>query len=430
MTINRANPPGWGVGDKLTSAQENQVDINTTYALDKRSGQTDTLESIVSCVGAGRVIPTFSTGWNADTTVTAGGGNSVIYATGVLTADRIYTLSATGAQAGDTVTIINFDSSFLVRVKDQSAVDLCRVGGSGDFMSMTFVYTGAGLGLGWQIGGARRPDLSVTTALSSGTYVAPYGVTKLLLIGWGAGGGGGAGYTGVPTIDNWNAGGAGGGGALGGAQVVTVGGGTSYPYVIGTGGTGANTGGASGGDGGDTTFDTLATFPGAQGGNGGSVSTASGTPTYSFGGLPVRDGIRPSTFTGTGGFFGQMPAGSGAPGRGANSAAAATAGSRNPNGYAGGVNGTIGTDSGSYRGGGAGGGGGGGPGGAGGSGGNGSNGNSVAASAAGGNGVSAAANTGAGGGGAGACGHGQGGNGGTGTAGTGGSGKLIIIPLR
>jgi hypothetical protein len=51
MTISRANPPGWGVGDKVTSTQQNQVDINTTYALDKRAGQTDTLESDVEVTG-------------------------------------------------------------------------------------------------------------------------------------------------------------------------------------------------------------------------------------------------------------------------------------------------------------------------------------------------------------------------------------------
>lgn len=51
MTISRAKPPGWGVGDKLTSAEQNQVDLNTTYALDKRAGQTDTLASNVTVTG-------------------------------------------------------------------------------------------------------------------------------------------------------------------------------------------------------------------------------------------------------------------------------------------------------------------------------------------------------------------------------------------
>jgi hypothetical protein len=48
MTISRVNAGTWSVGDKLTAAQINQLDVNTTYALDKRAGQTDTLESQVT----------------------------------------------------------------------------------------------------------------------------------------------------------------------------------------------------------------------------------------------------------------------------------------------------------------------------------------------------------------------------------------------
>lgn len=56
------NPGLWGVGDKLTSAQQNALDANTSYALDKRSGETDTLESVVTLDGtitvgaAGKVL--------------------------------------------------------------------------------------------------------------------------------------------------------------------------------------------------------------------------------------------------------------------------------------------------------------------------------------------------------------------------------------
>lgn len=45
MTISRVKPANWSAYEKLTSAQINQVDTNTSYALDKRSGQTDTLSS-------------------------------------------------------------------------------------------------------------------------------------------------------------------------------------------------------------------------------------------------------------------------------------------------------------------------------------------------------------------------------------------------
>ena len=56
MTISRVNGAAWAVGEKLTSAQANGLDLNGTYALDKRVSQTDTLQSIVSCSGAGRIV--------------------------------------------------------------------------------------------------------------------------------------------------------------------------------------------------------------------------------------------------------------------------------------------------------------------------------------------------------------------------------------
>ena len=48
MTISRVKPANWAVNEKLTSAQMNAVDTNSTYALDKRNGQTDTLSSAVT----------------------------------------------------------------------------------------------------------------------------------------------------------------------------------------------------------------------------------------------------------------------------------------------------------------------------------------------------------------------------------------------
>lgn len=51
MTIERVKDPGWGVNEKLTSGQANDLDIQGTYALDKRAGQFDALLSQVT-VGA------------------------------------------------------------------------------------------------------------------------------------------------------------------------------------------------------------------------------------------------------------------------------------------------------------------------------------------------------------------------------------------
>lgn len=60
MSITRANPNGWSTNDTLTSSQQNQVDTNTTYGLDNRSGQTDTLSSNITIASGGGI--TFNTG--------------------------------------------------------------------------------------------------------------------------------------------------------------------------------------------------------------------------------------------------------------------------------------------------------------------------------------------------------------------------------
>ena len=51
MSISRVKPGTWSLGEKLSSAQANQLDINTTYALDRRSGQTDVCASNVTYTG-------------------------------------------------------------------------------------------------------------------------------------------------------------------------------------------------------------------------------------------------------------------------------------------------------------------------------------------------------------------------------------------
>lgn len=48
MSISRIKPSGWAPNEELTSVQMTDVDINTSYALDKRAGQTDTLSSTVT----------------------------------------------------------------------------------------------------------------------------------------------------------------------------------------------------------------------------------------------------------------------------------------------------------------------------------------------------------------------------------------------
>ena len=80
MTLTRTNGASWGVGDKFTSSQANGLDIMITNALDKRAGQTDSLASLVSCSGAGRVVDSYVAGANADSTYLLSGANSIINA--------------------------------------------------------------------------------------------------------------------------------------------------------------------------------------------------------------------------------------------------------------------------------------------------------------------------------------------------------------
>ena len=75
------NPGSWYYKQTLSSAQANQLDINSTYCLDKRDGYTDTLQSQVTVDGG----LTFATGCELvildPTVVTLGAGNLSIAST-------------------------------------------------------------------------------------------------------------------------------------------------------------------------------------------------------------------------------------------------------------------------------------------------------------------------------------------------------------
>lgn len=104
---------------------------------------------------------------------------------------------------------------------------------------------------------------------ADGTWTCPVGVTKVLLAGCGAGGGGGCGGSGA--VGGGGASGAGGGGAEWHEVTATVVPGVVYAVTRGVGG-GSVLGSAwslgGGFDGGDTTFGALATFRGSMGGQG------------------------------------------------------------------------------------------------------------------------------------------------------------------
>ncbi len=417
MTIDLVNPATWGSGDELTYTQANGLDANGASALDKRAGETDTLESVVSLTGAGRVIDSVLVSPDADTTFVVDAGNRVIQVTSVVTGDRNYTLDSTGAITGDQITIYA-DESFVtyeITVLDQAAATIYTIGNqaSSDGTWATFIYLG-----GWKLfrsSGAGGAKQFTQQFLADGTFTVPVGVFRVTLEGCGGGN-----TTSLTTADRYSTGGSGGGGAILCRQTVDVVPGASYAVVIGTGG-------ASDADGTDTTFGSLATFCGAGRGVAGNTSTNT-TLDGSQGGSPVRlttaSGLRVVGGTVTLPTFFSSPASGGF--ATTQNAANGGAGNRNPHGgFAGGTSGARGTDSSTYRGGGNTGGGGAGPYGAGGAGGASGNGNNAGTGGNGVAGTAAAANTGAGGGGGGSAGHGTI-AGSSASGGAGGSGRLLV----
>jgi len=77
MTITRVKTAGWATNEKLSSAQQNAMDINVTNALDKRLSQTDTLASNVTVAGSGAKI-----NWNTGTQANFNTGSSLNVNTG------------------------------------------------------------------------------------------------------------------------------------------------------------------------------------------------------------------------------------------------------------------------------------------------------------------------------------------------------------
>jgi hypothetical protein len=433
----------FGVGGKLASGDVNTLNTNVQMALDKRTGQTDALASIVSCGGAGRIVDSYAVGPDANTTFLLAGANSIINASGSVTVDRVYSLSNTGAVNGDRVMVIFSSANCAVTVKDNSGTTLIVLGayvsGAAAFASVgesswaDFVWNGS-----WQLWRSSKPAiLTSTTYTANGTWTCPRGVTLALLIGWGGGGGGGGSGGGSTVVSPCSASGGGGaGGAQLVVQTVAVVAGTAYAVTIGTVGSGGTGGanGSNGNDGGDTLFGSLFTAAGAQGGGGGPGSTTSSNIVQ--GGAPTRLSRVPSSYTNSQGPGLVAPISPGCGGMGLNlvSGTLALQGCGSIQGFNGGVAGVNGGTFGTAMGGGGGGGGGAGPGGVGGAGsalgGGGSN--TGAAASAGATGGSAAANS--GGGGAGANGGGQNTGGGSvgtgGPGGSGGSGQLTVTPIR
>ncbi len=433
----------WGVGDELTTSQINGIDDNTVAALDKRAGQTDTLASVVSCSGAGRIVPTFVTGADADHTYQADGGNSTIWVS-ALTADRTYTLSNTNAVAGDKIAIAMLPSltAYKVTVVGAGVGTLGIVGFGGSVINAdTTFLVAVHNGTSWRAFDSNVPaPTTPVTITANQTYTVPRGITKLLLVGWGGGGGGGGGAPANTSTGRAVCGGGGGGAGMPSAVVVSVTPETGYLVTIGAGGSGGAAGANQGGDGGTTKFAGLAAFIGGGGGayGAGSSSLSTQEPVSRGGMSPATTNILPQ-LSGTLLVAATpyiVPAGFGGYGVWSVSSilymgqGGSVPGSLFNGGAQGGVAGPIGAVSGSYSGGGCGGGGGGaGTASVDGSGGWGGAANNAGAGSPGLDGTAPAA-VGGGGGGGGGGGHGSASGGAGGAGADGFRGQLIIVPLR
>lgn len=450
MTILRINVIGWGIGDMLTSAQANGLDLNGTYALDKRVGQTDSLQSVVHLTGAGRFYQAANTAPNADSTFSVDGQTLVFRITSSLTALRNYTLSNTNAQNGDRI-IFYCDPAampaFDVNIKNAAATTLITLGPTGAAESAEFQFVGGAWILMRRAGVLRRMRQVFTAAgvggfLAAGTWTktANFVGTHVELEGYGGGGGAGNSANVTNGTDVYGSGGAGGGAALVHRMSVDVSAlavGATVDVYAGGGGAGGASPGTDGDDGGGTMFDVAPpsiVFPGGKGGAAGRLTTDANRLVMAIGGGPIH-GTVPLKFwepiTGAANIVPPMMPGQGGHASSPNtnhtfSGAMQPATTPDNVGFAGGLAGTKGSNDGSYRGGGGGGGGGQGPGGNGGAGGNGGNGNASGTGGVALSGSSAAAGTGAGGGGAGGRGHGLSGLGAAAAAGNGGSGQLVV----
>ncbi len=342
MAIQRVYQSGWSVGEKLTPAQTDALDQNFSYAVDKRSAQSDVIGALLIATGAGRALSTVQTGPDAVATFYANGYNSIVRIP-TLTAARLYMLGSTGAVNGDRI-------KFYVEGTGSNA------SGASGYVDIaipqwTGVYTG-GIATGvptgvptltttlfrlgqvnsrfpsnwaegdsaefiftegtWKLMYGAGPGMRHVEFTESATWVCPPGVFEIMLIGYGGGGGGAnGGGASIPvlfdsTIPILTAGGGGGGGSQLRTFRVAVVPGHAYTITIGAGGL-PNL------DGGDTTFAKssvpstfLAVFVGAERGMRGGVATMlwidalsnnglTGGYTGTFGGVAFGGaGVRPN----------------------------------------------------------------------------------------------------------------------------------------
>lgn len=172
MSLSRILPSGAGIGDVLTSTQITNIDINAAAGLDRRSGQTDELQSVVTASNGGRLVPSVLDGVDSDHTYDFD-AQIVEVASGALSANRTYTVDSSGSVSNDRVRIANYSTAHIVTVKNTSGTTLAVLGGpSAEATWAEFEWTGSAV-ICTQIG---RPEL--LSPLHGGTGVAADGAVS------------------------------------------------------------------------------------------------------------------------------------------------------------------------------------------------------------------------------------------------------------
>lgn len=239
----------------------------------------------------------FITGTTTITSITAKQAGTVVFLkfNGILTltnGSNLKLLSNFVTVAGDTIILVSDGTNWweMSRLKSD---------GSG-FENLANIPSGAGV-----IPSANVPSVSRSQLfISSGTFTAPSGITKVYLTMASGGGGGGGGQDGANK---------GGGGGAGGRSVInypyTVVAGNSYTVTIAAGGTAGTNNANDAGTGGTTTFDAFSLTGGSPGGGavggggtGGAAGSSSSGSTQTAGavGIPGGGGGNGAVSTGGG----------------------------------------------------------------------------------------------------------------------------------
>jgi hypothetical protein len=391
----RVKGGGWAAHEKLTSAQQNQLDIDHANAIDGAGGSAGTPY--------------------APTTAIVVGGEGI---------DHVYLADLPTLKAIDTTSIADGAVRWVLNLGRFKLDKSVYPTFTEDLPLVVAPTTGTGRWFA-QDAGAINQYVRTFTASGTVTWKCPPNLALILveLVGGGAGGGNGA-NTSSATDDA--PGGGGGGSGLRFLGVVAPVGNTNHDVTVGAGGT-ANVGLGGGNDGRDSSIQVhlgvvLATAKGGQAGSG-TLANAGAVlvPGGAAGGASLGS---PTAILGTQTLWPVASLGAG--GHTTNGVVAGQRGGSSPS-YLGGAGGAKGTTA-TNKGGSGGGGGAAGFGGAGGAGGAGGNGTAGAAGAPqnGAVGTSAAANTGAGGGGSGGAGAAGSGSPTIASAGNGGSGWVTI----